>query len=128
VTDAVLDEVLEEIEIRDPICRGCGRPMPTRQQWNNADEAERLDLLEDGYVSPRGHGCFAKNAEQLAAGRAAYQERRRVRDAEARSVFWRRYGEIYKDHASNASIARALGCSDDVVSKRVAAAAKGIFT
>lgn len=128
MTDAVLDEVLAELEIEDPTCKQCGRPMPTRWQWDRADDAERADLLEDGYVSPRGHGCRELAVKMKRSDRISRQEYREQGLAETRrreSVFWARYGEVYRPGMTSPQIAAAMGVGDTTVQKRVTRASRG---
>lgn len=55
--DALLDEILEEIELDEPECARCGRAMVTERHWQRAGQEERWELWLDGYESyGRGPG------------------------------------------------------------------------
>lgn len=71
MTDAVLEEILEELEETDPQCLKCETPMVTNRHWRRASAAERAELIEDGYVRPGARGycrpCYRTlTPEQLA--------------------------------------------------------------
>ncbi len=117
MTDAVLDQVLAELEVVDPTCSRCGRPMPTRNQWDAADEAERSDLIEDGYVSPRGHGCRGETIDQA--------EKRREMSLAKTRAFWDLYGQMYQDYPDGSSLARAMGFHPSHVHTKIRNATRG---
>lgn len=118
MTDAVLDEVLAELDVDDPTCEECGRPMPTRGQWDRADDAERADLLEDGYVSPVWHGCGMTPQQRQQAPRIE-------RNRQATAAFWEAYGAHYAEHATMADLARAIGYHPTHVTRKVRNASRG---
>lgn len=58
MSDAVLEEVLEEISADQPCRGGCGRNVVSRWTWSQTPELERLEMREDGYVRDQAdHIC-----------------------------------------------------------------------
>lgn len=94
MTDAVLEEILDEIAEVDPKCVKCDAPMVKNHHWRHAGEAERQELLDEGYRPPaaRGHcqPCYRRlTPEERAAapsGKPGTGKRSSIPDSAVRDL------------------------------------------
>lgn len=86
MTDAVLEEILDEIGEEDPQCTKCETPMVTGNHWRRASAAERAELVDDGYVRVGGRGYCAPCYRHLTPDEIAKAPRMASRRAPSKAT------------------------------------------
>lgn len=104
MTDAILEEILEEIAVEEPICIDCKEPMATVRQWRAASIAERNELRDEGLKAP-GTEELCGVCRDIKSGRRNTPEQREAKKLARKTAL---FEPIRQARASGATTSREI--------------------